>query len=92
MPCGAASVLLLEMLSIHRTEDRVVRAPDDTGSVTVSLSIDSEPWFDVGEYTYEALGRGASGCHIVQMAPAMRSAERRHARRTNCGRSSTVTM
>ncbi|CAH0369713.1 unnamed protein product, partial [Pelagomonas calceolata] len=57
--------------ALSSSEERVVcEAPENTGQVQVSLSIDSEPWFDVGSYTYEALGRGASGCHVVSMSPA----------------------
>ena len=69
------------MLSTHLLDRVVCEAPDNTGQVHVSLSIDGEPWVDVGFYEYEALSRGASGCHIVNMAPTSeRPAEAENAR------------
>ena len=57
--------------ALDSSSDKVVcETPDNTGSSPVSLSIDGEPWVDVGSYEYEALSRGASGCHIVAMRPA----------------------
>ena len=57
--------------ALSSSEDRVVcEAPDNTGSVQVSLSIDGEPWSIVGSYEYEALSRGRFRLPHCAMRPA----------------------